>query len=895
MKKNLIIPFFIILIVFSLAACGPSQGEETYVLAETEPTDQLSADQEIGSLSVLDQLAELKMEFNLNSLSEINGPTQYCDAAGLCTFEAAEQGFLAENLYTLSNGQGLFFNLTFNEPLQQGQSLLQFIFLDSATGLVLEQNGVTVSIDNLPFAQYPFPDPVVWEIGKVYSLFFLMDEDGFFSVNIWEEGEPESLFYTSTRAEGEVSGFPETPSEFEYQLSLWVSQNQKINISNIWALGSGNSCMQTSPSETSEEQPAADLTPESPVFNNLEEYNILSAEPVEQLSCDSINASSAGTFRWEGMNDSNCELFLENGNALVFDFTLENEMALEQGHVIWMLNALDEENISYGIGVAGAEETVKVLGSQIEMQNFDFDTGISWEIGKKYSAVLLLEPDGGKLFRLWETEYPQNRITSHITAEDWQTAVPGSDNLIWNFGVWMMPGQAVRVENMHRLQVEPSSEDESEAAAAATQSELDTTSLANLSGYQVRDVQNISNLVCENDLEELEGSWQFSGGAEGLMGNCDLEIQNGQAIMLDFSIREEFSSESGRATLGLMTNSGSIQEDSKPIQIEFCPTSNDFSIKQNYQLINGDQIQGNISWEPDEDYRLVLLAEEDGTLQAVIWPLDRNETLAYFRIETQDLQNITNDFDLQKTSWLFNYFVESGQGFTLKNMRKFEIEGSYLLPESLSSQSLNEQDLSDQIVDLSEYYITPLEAITTISCEDGLLTGDVYQISSVDEHLRGKCKLTFKTGQALAFNFSYDSELGEDGNRIFLEFNDQNADSGRRTSVDLLHEILQVKKKEAGAGEFLFSKNPSLTPGETYTIFVFAGEYGYKYFLVFPAEKSLKEVLENPGDAAYAAISQTDWYKMFGGVDREQNLELVYDISGNLSLSISNPQIFELH
>ena len=440
MKKNLIVPLFILLFLFFLSACGSSQVKETAGPAETESVKNPSEDQETSPIFVLDQLAELDTEFNISSLAEINGPAQYCNAAGLCAFEAAEQAVLAEDLFALSNGRGLFFNLSFSEPLTQGQSPLQFIFVDSSTSLVLEQNGITVSLDNSLFVQYAFPAPVVWEIGKVYSLFFLMDADGYFSVNIWEKGKPETLIYASTLAEGELPGFPDNPSKYDYQLNLYVSQNQKVRISNIWALGSEDSSRLISTSETSEEQPGVDSTPESLVFNNLEEYDILSAEPVEQMTCDSISTSSAGSFRWEGMNDSNCDLFLENGKALVFDFRLENEMALEQGHVIWMLNALDEENISYGIGVAAAEETVKVLGSQIEMQNFDFDAGISWEIGKTYSAVLLLEPDGGKLFRIWETEDPQNRITAYTSSEEWQAAVPGSDDLVWNFGVWMMPG-----------------------------------------------------------------------------------------------------------------------------------------------------------------------------------------------------------------------------------------------------------------------------------------------------------------------------------------------------------------------------------------------------------------------------------------------------------------------
>ena len=443
---------------------------------------------------------------------------------------------------------------------------------------------------------------------------------------------------------------------------------------------------------------------------------------------------------------------------------------------------------------------------------------------------------------------------------------------------------------MQILQVEPSSENEAEAAAAETQTDLDMASLENLSGYQISDVQKISNLVCESDLEELGEGWQFSGGAEGLSGVCDLEIQNGQAIMLDFSMGEAFSTESGRTALSLITNSGSNEANPVSVQIEFCPTSNDFSIKKDFQMITADQIQGNIFWESGEDYRLVLIVEADGAVQAVTWSVNRDEPSASFRVEAQELANLIENSDLQNNPWKFGYFVEDGQDLQVKNIRKFEIEGSYLLPESSSSQNVSEQELSDQVVDLRDYYIDIPETISAISCEDGQLAGDVYQIPSVDEHLRGKCNLTFRTGQALAFNFSYDSEMEEDGNRIFLEFNDQNT----RTSVDLLHQMLQIKQDEAGAGEFFFNKDLSLMPGEIYTIFVFAGEYGYKHILLFPAENSLKEVLENPGEAAYAAISQLDWYKMFGGVDIEQNLELIYDISGNLSLSISNPQIIEL-
>ncbi len=591
------------------------------------------------------------------------GVLQALDLSEMDVFMAGKDGYQWQGVeggvlegVQLRQGDGLAIEFSFAQlpdtvdaawafDLTGGSGVLRF----SADGLSAEAN------------EQAALDPALdWQPGAHYTAFLHLNANSGLDLRLWESDQPNQVY---TAALTDVYSGP-------VNLAIESGTAQSLIVYRLWKLE--NTVSAKAQAQISYDTFAAAMTG----------YQIETANAVDEMVCDDQTVGTDGIFTWNAMTNVHCDLSLQMGQALAFNFVLANPADQWARVAIVMLDAnLEVSDMPVkNLGLTLANDKAIVKQEYEELGSYAYMDGFELEAEVTYSALILMNEQNGFEIQIWPADNPDLHMSivldSSNVPPDWLPV----ENEKWIFGIWLPEEQQLRISNLYQFSLkdiaqeensdlpieEVTSNDSEEIAGEAEW--VETGNIPNLGDFYVTNLQPYDQINCDDELISTAEMIEFPMVAEDITHECQINITQNTGIIYEFTYDGERAAQQGAHFLDFAISNG---EGEGQKVIRFIPGKNDLILKSNDQFVDGYQMKGQINWEPGRRYTMIFIPSFNKYVY--VWPSGNPQQTLQINIDSGEWESYFGPDDPQEP-WQLRIWQGAGVDLKLENMYSFSAQ-----------------------------------------------------------------------------------------------------------------------------------------------------------------------------------------------------------------------------
>jgi hypothetical protein len=287
-----------------------------------------------------------------------------------------------------------------------------------------------------------------------------MGADGEIDIQIWPSGQADQRMTAQLTSQNVPSTW--IPQEDEnWQMGVWVSENQQITLSNLsrFTLGAAAQDSMESSGETAGsalEEGAADpeswqVTGEIP---NLGEFFISDLSAYDSLTCnDTVFASNTIDLPAQGDQISTeCQIDLPNeGQGWITEFTFQGGNASEDvPHFVDFAFINRDGDRQHLLRFTPHSNDVSIKLDDQYLDSLPLEGDLDWVAGKSYTLVFISQY--AKYFFVWPSDDPTNKATLVISGDRLRESFGDfQPDALWQLRIWQGDGVDVRLDNIYHF------------------------------------------------------------------------------------------------------------------------------------------------------------------------------------------------------------------------------------------------------------------------------------------------------------------------------------------------------------------------------------------------------------------------------------------------------------
>ena len=526
-------------------------------------------------------------------------------------------------------------------PLTGGSSVLRFAV-----------DGLSAQADGQPQSTAAFEQSPDWQPGAHYMAFLHLNANSGLDLRLWETDQPNQVY---TAALMDVYTGP-------VNLAIESGTAQSLVVYRLWKLE--NTVSAKAQAQISYDTFAAALA----------DYQIETATAVDEMVCDDQAVGTDGVFTWNAMTNAHCDLSLQMGQALAFNFVLANPADEWARIAIVKLDAnLEVSDMpvkNLGLTLANDKAIIKQdyeeLGSYAYMDGFELEAGIT------YSVLILMNEQNGFEIQIWPADNPDVHMSvvldSSNVPPDWLPV----ENEEWVFGIWLPEEQQLTLSNLSRFTLGAAAQEStqtdggvSEEGSVGLESWQETGVIPNLGDFYIADLSAYDNLTC-NDTVFASNAIDLPAQGDQITNECQIDLPNeGQGWITEFTFQGGNTSEDVPhfVDFAFINREGDHQH-----LLRYTPHFNDVNIKLDDQYLDAITLEGDLDWVAGKSYTLVFISQYDKYF--FVWPSDDPSNKAKLVISDDRLRESFGDFQ-PDALWQLRIWQGSSVDLKLENMYHF--------------------------------------------------------------------------------------------------------------------------------------------------------------------------------------------------------------------------------
>ena len=555
-------------------------------------------------------------------------------------------------------------NSLFTQSLDNANNVLYFVIQPSGTmQAFLSKDGLQVLQDGQPLASYAFNETSDWQAGTPYVMFLHRTAAGGLEVSVWDPQDPSRI--ALLKAEDDIL------SSGAAQVGFKLAGEQTLIIHDLWTL------IYTPDAETAAQ---AALDAQAAVASILEGYQITETNVVDVLDCDGHVAGEAGAFSWDANANEHCDLNLQTGQALAFDFTL-SESVDEWAHVAYVMldaNMDDIQMPTKSLGIPLANDKVVVKQDGEESPSVPYSNGFELSAGVPYSALVVMNAYSEFEISIWPEGDPDLRLSAVINGNNVPSTWLPVEGEQWRFGMWTAEDQQVSITNLVRYTLtEVGSADrvgsQAEEAVvvndgpAADQADWAATGeIPNLGEFFIENIHPYGQLDCSDIALSADGGMDFPADTGDTTYECQIDLQEGSGFIFEFTYS---SVEPAPQDAHLYDFAFATGEDESQRLIRYMPSEYALSIKKGGETIGEFQDGNAVTFEPGKNYTLVFIPSSNKYIY--IWPSENPDQCLSEDISISEWMDFFGE-EADPGDWRLRTWVAAGVKLQMRNIYRFE-------------------------------------------------------------------------------------------------------------------------------------------------------------------------------------------------------------------------------
>jgi hypothetical protein len=835
-----------------MTACSGGQPEPQ--LSEAAPDDTAQ--------SFYTQLAALQSQYGFTAMDKV-------ELTAGADFASTEDGSvqLLEDL-ALNDRGGLLLEFSFTQSLDSADNALYFVIQSAGTRQAfISRDGLQVLQDGQPLASYAFNETPDWQPGTPYAMFLYRTAAGGLEVSVWDSAQP--AWIALLKAEDDILGSDAA------QVGLKLAGEQTLTIHDLWSLIYTPGVAE---GQAAQDQDALSSEPVG--------YQMTSMGTIDSLMCNGRSAGEEGVFTWGDIyNDELCQLSIQMGQALTFDFTLSEPVDQWEdiAYVVLEANRADNQMPTKSLGVPLANDRL-----MLEEDGDEFDKNEYGEIiytpdleisaGVLYSASIAMNPDHEFEIAIWPADDPESRITAEIHPEDVPSTWLPVEGEQWQFGIWIVENQQVTISNLVRYTLT--------AKGSTGQTVFQAEELE---GYQITETKVVDVLDCDGHAPGEAGAFSWDANANE---HCDLSLQTGQALAFDFTLSKSADEWAHMAYMMLDANIDDIQMPTKSLGI---PLANDkVVVKQDGEESPSIPYSNGFELTAGVPYSVLVVLNAFSEFEISIWPESDPDLRLSAVINGNNAPSTW--LPVEGEQWRFGMWIAEDQQVSITNLVRYTLIAEGSTGQAGEAAVENNESAADQpewaatgmIPNLGEFFIENIHPYGEIDCGGDALSANGrldFPVNTGDITYECQIDLQEESGFIMEFVYSTAEPATQDAHLYDFAFVTGEGESQRLIRFDPNGNTLYIKKGSEVIGEFPDRNQVTFEPGISYTmVFIPAAN---KYIYIWPSE--------NPDQRISEDINNDEWKDFFGEGADPGAWQLRTWIAAGVELQIRNIYQFEAH
>lgn len=631
----------------------------TACAGSTEPAPETEQDLE---RSFFTSLIEMEAQYGFSSVEAVAlsglSDDSLLDEGAIWQMTGEEPGALGD--VTLKRGKGLWIEFSFGQPLDNADNALNFVMesVDGSAQAYLSSDGLQFVKDGQPAGFSTFQEDFGWQPNVRYVMFLYSTDAGGLQTRLWDVGDAGQVALLTTD--------PGLFSDGDFKFDLKLGSVQSLKLYNLWK-------MVSTPDQKEQAQTASDAFTAA-----LADYQIQETEPLAVLECDGRSIGGEGVFTWTENSNEHCNLSLQMGQALAFDFVLSKSAQSWSNMAYLMLDANLEsmEMPVKNLGIPLANDRIVIKQDGQEFDGIDYSGGFELAADETYSVLVLMNEEYEIRIQIWPADDPDMRMTAVVddsNAPSTWLPVQGEE---WVMGMWLAEDQQVTVSNLYRYILQDKAQEENaessqteNAGNSGESAQLPDWALGeaipNLNEFFIENMSHYEQISCD-DLSFDTGTVEFSVAAENITHECRLDLPEGSGFIFEFVYNGDNLPDGDAHLLDFAFVNGINDDDEKLIR--YMPLINDVTIKSKDQSFDDNVVDGQINWETGKRYTMVFISSAGKYVY--IWPSEDPQQVM-FNIDSGEWDMKFGVSDSSR-KWDLRIWLAAGVGLQMQNFYQFE-------------------------------------------------------------------------------------------------------------------------------------------------------------------------------------------------------------------------------
>jgi hypothetical protein len=659
----------LILTTLLLTACGTAKGapESAAGMAAVEP-DFFSA------------LNAFQARYNFSAINMV-------DLDGFVSFRVEETGFLLQSVadeptwlpdIVLQPGDGLAVTFSFSNENSPWAFVLEPAAKDS-TLLTFTPEGLSAQLGDQAQLMAEYSATPDWQVETRYLAFLHLNDMGGLDLSVWPDGQLQQVTTASLARVSDTS----------YTLGMEAAAGQDLTIYSIIDLSGGTQKAAQAVMDDVPESETDSGTLSAEIVAALGDVPIVDTQAIRELQCNGQASGAEGVFTWGSGTNANCDLTLQMGQGLAFNFTLSQPVQEWVNMAYLMLNANMEnsEMPTKKLGIPLANDHIEIKQDDETFDGVSFQDGFELQTGVTYSALILMNEQAEFDIRIWPAGQSDQAMTAKLGEADVPSTWRPVENENWVFGMWVNENQQVTLSHLSRITlggdqvsaaavISPASDPENtsfdqDEEPVAEDSWMATGIIPNLNDFYVSDFTPYSAITCADTVFN-ENAFSITAETDQLSYECQLDLANAeQGVIMEFVYQgdENTPSDSVYFNTALVNEDDGVQR-----IIRYNLFNNELQIKKDGQYLDfeeGIQTQGSVDWTPGRRYTLLIVTSFDKLF--FLWPSDDPSQQITGTISGQTLYQAFGEMDSQSL-WQMRNWQDAGVNLQVEHIYRFSAQ-----------------------------------------------------------------------------------------------------------------------------------------------------------------------------------------------------------------------------
>ncbi|MDK2980155.1 MAG: hypothetical protein PWQ55_502 [Chloroflexota bacterium] len=598
------------------------------------------------------------------------------DLGGYASFQAKEDGFLLQGAadeptwlpdIVLQPGDGLAVAFSFSDAGSQWAFVLEPAAADS-TLLRIAPEGLSAQLGDQAQLMDEYSAAPDWQAEKRYVAFLHLNNMGGLDLSVWPDGDLQQI---TTASLVQVSATT-------YTLGMQAAAGQDLTVYAIRKLSAGTQKVEQAVVEGASKGDSDNGILPAEIVAALGDVPIVDMEAIQELQCNGQPFGTQGVFNWGSGSNMNCDLNLQMGQALAFDFQLAQSPQQWENNAYLMLNAnmVDSDMPVKKLGVLLGDGNIEIKQDDETFDGVPYENAFSMQAGVNYSALVVMNDQAEFEIRIWPAGQPDQAMTALLGEANVPSTWRPVENENWAMGMWLAANQQVSVSHLYRITLGESqpAADAQAPAQPAEQEPLDeeswmaTGEIPNLREFFIPELTAYDGLTCD-EMQFTSNSMDLPGQDDPVVSECQIDLPNeGQGWITEFTFQGGTVSEDGPHLLdfAFINRDGDRQR-----LLRYTPHSNAVSIKVDDEYLDDLPFDGELEWVAGKRYTFVYISLYDKYFY--VWPADDPADKITLFVPGDLLRESFGDMQ-PNALWQLRVWQGAGVDLKLENMYHFSAQ-----------------------------------------------------------------------------------------------------------------------------------------------------------------------------------------------------------------------------